>query len=69
VGVAASNVQTAEGAVFQLLFPLTFVSSAFVPTEAMPGWLRVFADHQPVTAVVDATRSLTFGGPPPKPFR
>jgi ABC-type multidrug transport system permease subunit len=63
VGVMASNVQTAQGAVFQLLFPLTFASSVFVPTDVMPGWLRVFAEHQPVTAVVDASRALMLGGP------
>lgn len=63
VGVIASNVQTAEGAVFQVLFPLTFVSSAFVPTHVMPVWLKFFADHQPVTAVVDASRTLMHGGP------
>ena len=31
------------------LFPLTFVSSAFVPIQSMPGWLQAFANHQPVT--------------------
>lgn len=61
VGVAATDVQTAQGAVFQLLFPLTIASSAFVPTDAMPHWLQVFAEHQPVTAVVDATRALMLG--------
>jgi ABC-2 type transport system permease protein len=67
VGVIASNVQTAEGAVFQVLFPLTFVSSAFVPTHVMSDWLRFFADHQPVTAVVDASRALMYGGPTTDP--
>lgn len=62
VGVAATNVQTAQGVVFQLLFPLTIASSAFVPTDPMPQWLRGFAEHQPVTAVVDATRALMLGG-------
>ena len=45
------------------LFPLTFVSSAFVPISTMPGWLQAFATHQPVTAVVDTMRNLALGGP------
>jgi ABC-2 type transport system permease protein/oleandomycin transport system permease protein len=62
VGVMAANVQSAQGAVFQLLFPLIFASSVFVPTDMMPGWLQVFSEHQPVTAVVDASRGLMLGG-------
>ena len=48
--------------VFPLLFPFLFASSAFVPVAAMPGWLQAFAEHQPVTQVVDAARSLMVGG-------
>lgn len=45
------------------LFPLTFVSSAFVPIASMPGWLQAFAHNQPVTHVIDAMRDLALGGP------
>jgi ABC-2 type transport system permease protein/oleandomycin transport system permease protein len=45
------------------MLPLVFASSAFVSTANMPGWLQVFAEHQPVTAAVDAVRSLVLGGP------
>ena len=45
------------------LFPLTFVSSAFVPVATMPGWLQAFANNQPVTYVVDTMRALALGGP------
>jgi len=45
------------------LFPLTFVSSAFVPISTMPGWLQAFATHQPVTVVVDTMRALALGLP------
>jgi ABC-2 type transport system permease protein len=45
------------------LFPLTFVSSAFVPISTMPGWLQAFAKNQPVTIVVDTMRALALGGP------
>ena len=48
--------------VFPLIFPLLFASSAFVPVATMPGWLQGFAEHQPVTQVVDAARSLMVGG-------
>jgi ABC-2 type transport system permease protein/oleandomycin transport system permease protein len=43
------------------LFPLTFASSAFVPAETMPGWLRVFVEHNPVTVLVDSLRGLFNG--------
>jgi ABC-2 type transporter len=45
------------------LFPLTFLSSAFVPISTMPGWLQAFANNQPVTYVVDTMRALALGGP------
>ncbi|MDQ1718857.1 MAG: hypothetical protein QOE89_2810 [Pseudonocardiales bacterium] len=61
VGLYASNVQTVNAATFPVIFPLTFASSAFVPTSTMPTWLRAFADHQPVTTVINAVRSLTIG--------
>ena len=63
VGLRAPNGETAQLMSFPLLFPLTFASSAFVRVETMPGWLRAFAEHQPVTKVVDATRALMLGGP------
>jgi ABC-2 type transport system permease protein/oleandomycin transport system permease protein len=61
VGLYASNVQTVNAATFPVIFPLTFASSAFVPTSTMPSWLRAFADHQPVTIVINAVRALTIG--------
>jgi ABC transporter DrrB family efflux protein len=61
VGLFASNSQTVNAATFPVIFPLTFASSAFVPTSTMPSWLRAFADHQPVTLVINAVRSLTIG--------
>jgi ABC transporter DrrB family efflux protein len=62
VGLSAPNAETAQLMVFPILFPLTFASSAFVPVQDMPGWLQAFAEHQPVTQVVDASRSLMTGG-------
>jgi ABC-2 type transport system permease protein/oleandomycin transport system permease protein len=63
VGLSVANAESAQAASFPLLFPLVFASSAFVPTATMPGPLRVFAEHQPVTAVIDAVRALVLGGP------
>src|SRR5580693_3780486 len=45
------------------LFPLTFLSSAFVPISTMPGWLQAFANNQPVTFVIDTMRAMALGGP------
>jgi ABC-type polysaccharide/polyol phosphate export permease len=44
-----------------LAFPLSFVSSAYVRVESLPGVLRAFAEHQPLTVMIDAVRALTLG--------
>jgi ABC-type multidrug transport system permease subunit len=56
----AGSAQAAQGLAL-MVFPLTFVSSAYVPVETMPGWLQAFAEHQPLTVMVDAVRALTQG--------
>jgi ABC transporter DrrB family efflux protein len=61
MGLAAGSAQAAQG-MSLLVFPLTFVSSAYVPVESMPGWMQPIAEHQPVTAMVNAVRSLVLGG-------
>lgn len=45
------------------IFPVSFVSSAMVPVDTMPGWLQPVAEHQPITAMVNAVRSLALGDP------
>jgi ABC transporter DrrB family efflux protein len=67
IGLATKNPEAAQAAGFVPLFPLVFASSAFVPVETMPSWLRVFADNQPITVTVDALRALTLGGPTARP--
>ena len=66
VGVAAGSLvrtpEALQGIIFAVVFPLTFVSSAFVPTETMPDWLEWFANRQPMTLVTDAVRDLTLDG-------
>src|SRR6266516_2649220 len=60
LGLFAGTAQAAQGLAI-MVFPLTFVSSAYVPVSSMPGWLHAFAQHQPITYMVDAVRALTGG--------
>jgi ABC-2 type transport system permease protein len=60
IGLFARSAQAAQG-MSLLVFPLTFVSSAYVLVGSMPGWLQSVAAHQPVTPMVDAVRALTIG--------
>jgi ABC-2 type transport system permease protein len=60
LGLTARTAQAAQGMAL-LVFPLTFVSSAYVPVVTMPGWMQAVAEHQPITYMVDAVRSLTQG--------
>jgi ABC transporter DrrB family efflux protein len=64
-GLVAPNAETAQFMVFPILMPLTFASSAFVPTGSMPGWLQTFANNQPITIVVNASRALIVGNDTP----
>ena len=63
IGLIAPNSETAQVMAFPILFPLIFASPAFVRLQSLPGWMQAFASHQPVGAVVMATRSLLIGGP------
>ncbi|MBU6328456.1 MAG: ABC transporter permease [Acidobacteria bacterium] len=63
IGLAAPNSEVAQLMSFPILFPLTFASTAFVPAATMPSWLRAFAEHQPVSLVINSVRALTEGGP------
>jgi ABC-2 type transport system permease protein len=63
IGLAASSPEAANAYGFTILFPLTFVSSAFVPVDSMPGWLQPIAEHNPFTAMVNAVRALFVGTP------
>lgn len=60
MGLLAGNSQVAQG-MGMIVFPFAFISSAYVPVASMPGWLQVFANHQPLTYMVDAVRALTLG--------
>jgi ABC-2 type transport system permease protein len=56
-GLTANSVDGASAFSYPLIF-LPFISSAFVPTDSMPGPVRAFAEHQPVTSIVDTIRDL-----------
>lgn len=64
VGLWAKGVETAQSFGFLVLFPISFVSNALVPTRGMPAWLRTIADWNPVSAVTAACRVL-WGNPNP----
>jgi ABC-2 type transport system permease protein len=63
MGLAADTVETASNTPLFLMI-LPFISSAFVPTEAMPPGLRWFAENQPFTPMIDTLRALVSGAPP-----
>ena len=62
IGLYMPNPETANTAGLVWLFPLTFMSNAFVPISSMPGWLQAFAAFNPISTLVLATREL-FGNP------
>lgn len=61
IGLYVKDPEAAQVAGFIWMFPLTFASSIFVPTQTMPDWLRVFAENQPVSVVASAVRDLMTG--------
>jgi ABC-2 type transport system permease protein/oleandomycin transport system permease protein len=62
-GLAIGDEESVQAFGLVWLFPLTFLSSAFVPISTMPGWLQAFANNNPVTFVVNAMRAMALGGP------
>jgi ABC transporter DrrB family efflux protein len=64
LGMLVPTVEVAQQVAFTAIFPLTFVSNAFVPIETLPGWMQPFAEWQPVSAVTSSLRDL-FGNPNP----
>jgi ABC transporter DrrB family efflux protein len=63
LGLVTGDPETAQAAGFPVLAPLVFASSAFIPVSTMPGWLQVFAAHQPVSVTASAVRALVLGDP------
>jgi ABC transporter DrrB family efflux protein len=63
IGLTASSPEAANAYGFTVLFPLTFISSAFVLPASMPSWLQPIAENNPFTTMVDAARALFIGTP------
>lgn len=62
-GLAIGDEESVQAFGLIWLFPVTFLSSAFVPISTMPGWLQAFANNQPITFTIDAMRAMALGGP------
>ena len=58
MGLVAKTIESVQWLGFFVVFPLTFASAAFVPTESMVPWLKAFAENQPVTQVIETIRAL-----------
>lgn len=58
LGTVARSAQSVQGMSLMILFPLTFLSNAFVPVDTLPGWLQTFVNINPVSHLVSATRDL-----------
>lgn len=63
MGVLAKSVEGVQWMSFVMVMPLTFASSAFVPTENMGTILKAFAENQPITQLIEAIRALMLGSP------
>jgi ABC transporter DrrB family efflux protein len=64
LGMTVRTPEAVQGALFIVVMPLTFASSAFVPTDTMPGWLKAFTENQPITLVINTVRALLLGRDP-----
>jgi len=60
-GLSLKTVEAVQAALFTIVFPFVFVSSAFVPPETFPSWLQPIAQNNPVTIWVNLVRVLTLG--------
>jgi ABC transporter DrrB family efflux protein len=58
VGSAMRSVEAVNGLMFATMFPITFLANTFAPTEPMPGWLQTIAEWNPLSALVQAVRTL-----------
>lgn len=63
MGVLAKSVEGVQWMSFLVVFPLTFASGAFAPTDTLAGWIKPFAQNQPITQVIESVRALMLGRP------
>ena len=62
LGTVARSAQAVQGISMMIMFPLTFLSNAFVPADTLPGWLQTFVKLNPVSHIVTAVRDLMNDG-------
>ena len=62
LGVVARSAGSVQGISFLVLFPLTFLSNAYVPVNSLPDWLKWFANANPISHLVTAVRDLANSG-------
>lgn len=62
IGVKARSAGSVQGIAFMVLFPLTFLSNAFIPVNTLPGWLQAFVKVNPISHMVSAVRDLANHG-------
>ncbi|HUB93827.1 MAG TPA: ABC transporter permease [Verrucomicrobiae bacterium] len=62
IGVIARSASSVQGIAFMFLFPLAFLSNAFVPINTLPGWMQAFVKVNPISHMVSAVRDLTNNG-------
>jgi ABC-type multidrug transport system permease subunit len=62
IGQIVKEAMSAQAIGFTIIFPLTFASNAFVPTDNMPAWLKAFAEWNPISSMVAAVRQLFGNG-------
>jgi oleandomycin transport system permease protein len=63
IGLLVKSPTSLQGFGFLIMFPLTFGSNVFVPTQTLPGWLQAWVKVNPVTYLSEAVRGLMIGGP------
>jgi len=63
IGLISSSPESASALITIIIFPLTFVSSVYVPTDSMPKVFAAIANANPITSIVDALRALWIGAP------
>jgi ABC transporter DrrB family efflux protein len=67
VGSTFKTVESVQGFMFTVMFPVTFLANTFVPTDGMPTWLRTIAEWNPISSLTQAARELWGNGPPAPP--
>lgn len=63
IGLSLRDTEAVQGFGLIWVFPLTFISTAFVPVQSMPGWLQAIARPNPVSLLTESMRALAYGGP------